>query len=217
MHLLAAKPGGYVDDEGIVDLDQSPGDVVILAAADSLLAGLADAVDDLPAEYPSIRLANWLQLQKPAAFDLYQDKVLERARVVLVSLLGGENYWRYGCERLVDWAAEDAGRRLLLVPGDDTPDPALFELSTVSVPDAHRAWRFLREGGADNLRQLFYWLGSEYLRQAIAWREPRQLPRCLLYMPGASSPATFDDWQARWQRVNPAGETGVLLFYRSHL
>jgi cobaltochelatase CobN len=102
MHLLAAKPGGYTDDEGIIDLDQSPGDIVILSAADSSLAALADAVEVLPEEYPSVRLANWMQLLKPAAFDLYQDKVLEQASVVLVSLLGGENYWRYAFERLVD-------------------------------------------------------------------------------------------------------------------
>ncbi len=80
MHLLAAKPGGYTDDEGIVDLAQTPGDIVILSAADSSLAALADAVENLPADYPPVRLANWMQLLKPAAFDLYQDKVLDHAR-----------------------------------------------------------------------------------------------------------------------------------------
>ncbi len=38
--LLAAKPGGFVDDEGIVDLGQTPADMVILAAADSVLGAL---------------------------------------------------------------------------------------------------------------------------------------------------------------------------------
>ncbi len=96
MHLLAAKPGGFVDDEGIIDLAQTPGDIVILAAADSLLSALAQGVTSLlldPDAYanrqhtplPSIRLANWMQLLKPAAFDLYEDKVLEHAQVVVVS------------------------------------------------------------------------------------------------------------------------------------
>ena len=154
MHLLAAKPGGYVDDEGIVDLEQTPGDIVILSAADSSLAALADAVDGLPADYPRVRLANWMQLQKPAAFDLYQHKVLEQASVVLVSLLGGENYWRYGCERLIDWAAgatPQQPRQLILVPGDDTPDPSLSDASSVGPEVSQRAWRYLREGGAANL------------------------------------------------------------------
>lgn len=220
MHLLAAKPGGYTDDEGIVDLAQTPGDIVILSAADSSLAALADAVENLPADYPPVRLANWMQLLKPAAFDLYQDKVLDHARVVLVSLLGGENYWRYGVERLLDWVAQgDAQnpRQLLLVPGDDSPDPALFEAGGGSVENGHRAWHYLREGGAANLRQLLYFLADEYLDRDYGWREPQHLPRCLLYMPGQSRQATWDEWARRWQQRNPAGERCLLLFYRSHL
>jgi cobaltochelatase CobN len=212
MHLLAAKPGGYTDDEGIIDLDQSPGDIVILSAADSSLAALADAVEVLPEDYPSVRLANWMQLLKPAAFDLYQDKVLEQASVVLVSLLGGENYWRYAFEQLVDWAAQSSvenPRQLILVPGDDTPDPALFEASTVSLQDCHRLWHYLREGGATNLQQLLYFIASEYLQRDYGWREPLHLPRCLMYMPGkqqAQQQATYDEWLQRWQQRNPTGE-----------
>ncbi len=88
MHLLAAQPGGFVDEEGIIDLDQSPGDIVIMAAADSALAGLASGVDQAPADLPGVRLANWMQIIKPAAYDLYEHKVLEQAKVVVVSLLG---------------------------------------------------------------------------------------------------------------------------------
>jgi cobaltochelatase CobN len=220
MHLLAAKPGGYVDDEGIVDLEQTPGDIVILSAADSSLAALADAVDSLPADYPRVRLANWMQLQKPAAFDLYQHKVLEQASVVLVSLLGGENYWRYGFERLLDWSAGATAqqpRQLILVPGDDSPDPSLFEASSVAPEVSQRAWHYLREGGAANLRQLLLFLAAECLRRDFDWREPRRLPHCLLYMPGRSLQATYDEWQQRWQARNLAAERCLLLFYRSHL
>ena len=223
MHLLAAKPGGYTDDEGIIDLDQSPADIVILSAADSSLAALADAVEALPADYPSVRLANWMQLLKPAAFDLYQDKVLDQASVVLVSLLGGENYWRYAYERLLDWAAQSSAqkpRHLILVPGDDSPDPALFEASTVSLQDCQRLWHYLREGGASNLQQLLYCLASEYLHKPYSWREPQHLPRCLLYMPGLpaeQTQATYDEWLQRWQQRNPGAARCLLLFYRSHL
>ena len=103
MHLLAAKPGGFTDDEGIIDLGQTPAYVVILSAADSSLAALASSAESMPDAFPSLRLANWMQLLKPAAFDLYQDKVLDRASLVVVSLLGGENYWQYGHERLLAW------------------------------------------------------------------------------------------------------------------
>ncbi|MCJ8300715.1 MAG: hypothetical protein MJK13_17530, partial [Pseudomonadales bacterium] len=130
MHLLAAKPGGFVDEEGIVDLDQSPADIVILTAADSQLAALSAGlqrsklVQDPSDDLPSVRIANWLQLLKPAAFDLYEEKVLQHAKVLLVSLLGGRNYWPYGFERMCEWAKR-SGRLLILVPGADSPDPEL--------------------------------------------------------------------------------------------
>ncbi len=37
MHMLSAQPGGFNDEPGIIDLQQSPGEVVILAAADGTL------------------------------------------------------------------------------------------------------------------------------------------------------------------------------------
>ena len=57
MHLLAAKPGGFTDEEGIIDLQQSPGDIVILSAQDTSLGLLAEVADELPSSYPSLRLA----------------------------------------------------------------------------------------------------------------------------------------------------------------
>ncbi|MCG8538092.1 MAG: hypothetical protein MI808_23650, partial [Pseudomonadales bacterium] len=106
MHLLAAKPGGFVDDEGIVDLNQSPANIVVLSAADSMLSALSASLQQLhdqQASFPSVRLANWMQLLKPAAYDLYEDKVLEQSSVVVVSLLGGASYWPYGIEQLQQW------------------------------------------------------------------------------------------------------------------
>jgi len=227
MHLLASKPGGFVDDEGIVDLDQSPADLVILSAADSSLASLASAVDALPTEFPSVRLANWMQLAKPAAFDLYRHKVLDHAKVVVVSLLGGKNYWPYGFEQLLEWlaeASEKSPRQLIIVPGDDSADPELTMASSVSPEQAHRVWRYLREGGVTNAQQLLHFIGSEYLGQTTAWGEPQQLPPCLLYMPASNQQthhygqATLAEWQQRWAKNSQHQQpVCLLLFYRSHL
>jgi len=212
MHLLAAQPGGFVDDEGIVDLDQSPAPVVIMAAADSTLAALAAAVDTQPDNTPEVRLANWVQLLKPAAFDLYEHKVLEQAQLVVVSLLGGENYWQYGVERLLAWA-QRPGRTLILVPGDDADDPQLREYSTVTAGAQQRVWRYLREGGLVNSQSLLSFLHSEYLAVDSPWHEPQPVPRCMLYQPGGET-ATLAQWQQRWQAGQPVV---ALLFYRSHL
>ncbi|MGS2717432.1 cobaltochelatase subunit CobN [Eionea flava] len=188
MHLLAAQPGGFTDDEGIIDLGQSPGDIVLLSAADSTLAGLANVAESLPPHYPAVRLANWMQLLKPAALDLYRDKVLDHAKIVIVSLLGGESYWQYGVEQLCQWATEknhDHQRQLIIIPGDDTPDEQVFSLSTVERNISVNVWRYLREGGTTNLQHLYYFLADQLIKTGDEWEnhwaEPRALPRCSLY------------------------------------
>lgn len=49
MHLIATQTGQIDGGAEAVDLDQSPGDIVILSAADSELAALARANDTLSA------------------------------------------------------------------------------------------------------------------------------------------------------------------------
>ena len=222
MHLFASQPGGYVDDEGIVDLQQSAADIIILSAADSSLSALASAVDALPQDFPSVRLANWMHLLKPAAFDLYQEKVLRGAKLVVVSLLGGEGYWQYGFEQLQLWA-QKKGRTLIIVPGDDSEDEALFKASTVGYQEAFRVWRYLRESGVENNQHLFNFLGAQFFNIEISWQAPQALPSCMIYMPihgGSYQQASLNDWRTRWQK-NSADEKAkpvcMLLFYRSHL
>lgn len=230
MHLLAAQPGGFVDDEGIIDLNQTPADMIILSAADSSLAALSDAaclfadeqIEGEVGNKPSVRLANWMQLLKPAAYDLYEHKVLEQSKVIVLSLLGGASYWQYGFERLQAWAQADSSRTLIIVPGDDTPDPELFSASSVTDSEAMRVWRYLREGGVDNSLQLLNCLTDQYLQQQRLWHEPRPLPKCMIYLPAASNTAkntvqaaTFPEWQQR--QCDTDKPVALLLFYRSHL
>ena len=237
MHLLASKPGGFSDEEGIIDLDQSAADIVILSAADSVLAALSISVESLPKEFPSVRLANWMQLLKPAAYDLYEDKVLRHAKVVVVSMLGGANYWQYGFERICKWAEEnncsssDEQKHLILVPGDDAFDAQLFSASSVPEADAIQVWQYLRAGGLHNNQQLLNFLATQYLHKNYSWQEVSALPRCLIYRPMTAINqilvTDFEEnllyWQNRWQEKQQATtdniktENAIVIFYRSHL
>ena len=215
MHLLAAQPGGFTDDEGIIDLDQSPGDVVIMAAADGILGLLAETLDAMPADMPSVRLANWRNLAKPAALDLYRDKTLDHARVVIVALTGGRAYWPYGVEQLTAWAAEHPDRQLILVPGEDYPDDDLFAASTVSHDTARQVWRYLREGGAANARALLNFVAGHCLGHDRHSPAPQRLARTVIYYPGRAN-ADLADWRAEWPR-DPARPVALVVLYRSHL
>ncbi|WP_323156034.1 cobaltochelatase subunit CobN, partial [Pseudomonas alvandae] len=211
MHLLRTQPGGFVSDDNIADLGQTPAELVILCSGDSSLALLAEAARQLPDDYPQFRLANPMQVQNHASVDLYFEDVLQHAKVILLSLHGGIGYWRYGIERLMELAGR--GVQLILVPGDDRPDPELSDLSNVPVEDRDRLWQFLRQGGLDNALNLFRHLGSQWFGRDYSWGEPQPLARTAIYHPEKNN-ATLNDWQANWQAGEPVA---ALLFYRSHL
>lgn len=213
MHLLAAKPGGFKDEEGIIDLQQTPADIVILSAQDTSLGLLADVAETLPESFPSIRLANLINLNNSAAYDLYEHAVLEHSKVIIVSVLGGKNYWSYGIEQLVVLAKKKQ-LQLILIPGDDEADRELFSNSTVGQDICIRIWRYLREGGQRNTQNLFSFIQSHFFDiNSSEWEEPRPLPHTLIYSKN-NTETTFEEWQAS---INPEYQTALLLFYRSHL
>ena len=211
MHLLRTQPGGFVSDDNIADLGQTPAELVILCSGDSSLALLAEAAQQLPDDYPGFLLANPMQVQNHASVDLYVDQVLRHAKVILISLHGGIGYWRYGVERLVQLA--ERGVRLILVPGDDRPDPELSDLSSVPVLERDRFWQYLRQGGRDNALNFYQCLASQLLDRDYPWAEPQALPRTAIYHPHKSN-VSLSDWQADWQAGQPVA---AVLFYRSHL
>ncbi|RUM49093.1 MAG: cobaltochelatase subunit CobN, partial [Marinomonas sp.] len=222
MHLLSAKPGGFVDDEGIIDLGQSPADIIVLAAADSLLSALGQALDAWQTGHsPSVRLANWMQLVKPAAYDLYEDAVLDkptqkgRAQVVVLSLLGGQHYWPYGFERLQAWAKAKRNRHLIIVPGDDSADPEIMQASSADQISVQRVWRYLREGGQANAEHLLRFLDHHYFSGVDDWVEPIAIPNALMVLDGNAT--DLHSWQNHYQAALTQGyPVGLVLYYRSH-
>lgn len=211
MHLLRTQPGSQVPVDSIADLGQTPAELVILCTGDSQLSLLAEVARQLPADYPSLRLASPAQLSNHASVDFYVEQVLQHAKVILISVHGGVSYWRYGIERLVELA--ERGAQVIMVPGCDNPDPELMALSSVPLAEAERLWQFLRQGGAANAQQLFNCIASHWLQRDYPWVEPQPLPRVGLYHPQLSTPS-LSDWQAHWQVGAPVA---ALLFYRTQV
>jgi len=190
MHLLAATPGNVTDGSEAIDLGQTPGDIVVLSAADSELACLASAKPRVGGF--TLRLANLLHLAHPMSVDLYVETVIRHAKLVVVRLLGGRGYWPYGVEQLAA-ACREHNIPLALLPGDDQPDPDLAGWSSLPAEAAHRLWRYLAHGGTGNAEQFLCFAGT-LIGQAADWREPVALPPAGLYPPGAS----LDDLRAGW-------------------
>ncbi len=175
MHLLPLPQGSLDRGPAAVDVTQTPADVVVLSFSDGDLKALAGAVAALGGEsLPSLRLAGLKGLAHPFSVDLYVEKVAARSRFVLVRILGGLDYWRYGLEEL-GAAARRHGFHLAAVPGCDQRDPRLDALSTVPVEDLRRLWRYFRDGGPENLAQAFRLIAAR-IGWEVAWSEPEALP-----------------------------------------
>lgn len=179
MHLLATTAGAIDDGSQAIDLGQTPGDIVILSAAESELACLAAAHHRLrdPAALgehcPSLRLASLNLLSHHLSVDLYVDAVIRSAKMVIVRLLGGRSYWPYGVEELVA-ACRKTGTRLVFLPGDDRPDNDLLTASSVAPDAYHRLWSYLIHGGVENAEHLLRYT-AEMLGIESPWREPAPL------------------------------------------
>src|SRR5256885_11395238 len=124
MHLLSTSSTSLDDIVEPVDLGQPPGDIAILSFADSDLAGLAAAWAIERGALPSVRLVQLRDLRHPMSVDLWIERVACHAKVIVVRLLGGTDWWRYGVGRLSAPAPE---RRSLLrvLPGGGPDQPRL--------------------------------------------------------------------------------------------
>ncbi|EGI76050.1 cobaltochelatase subunit CobN [Hylemonella gracilis] len=208
MHLLSTRPGGHVDDggQGVVRVAQTPGDIVVLSAADTTLALLADAARALPADFPTVRLANLMWLRQPASVDLYVDEVLRHARVVVIDHLGAASDWAY----LVERAQEQARARrqwLALFSGDFGEDLQLLLRSTAAHDDCRHLWRCLREGGPDHARSFYALIGHAVFGIGERPEPPVSLPPALVVPPqGAAADLPSHD----------GAPMALLVYYRAH-
>src|SRR5262244_2398467 len=182
MHLLTTTSASIDDVIEAVDLRQPPGDIAVLSFADSDLSALAAAWTAQRDVLPAVRLANLRDLRHPLSVDLWLESVGRHAKVIVVRLLGGLEWWRYGVERLSSLARESA-IVLALLPGEDRDDPRLAEASTLPGHELQRLLQFFREGGPENLAALLRRL-ARYCGSSIKISEPRPVARMAGYIPG---------------------------------
>ncbi len=146
MHLLVRDTRSLDEAAPAADLGHGPADLVVLSFSDADLGALAAAHRGEPV----LRLAPLGKLRHPMSVDLYLEQTVAHARCVVLRLLGGLDYWRYGTEELAALCRERA-IALAILPGDGRPDPALSALSTVTDADYARLDACFRHGGRANM------------------------------------------------------------------
>ncbi len=212
MHLLATIPGGWnPDTEGVFIIDQQPGDIVFITAADSEISLLNQAYEvcrtDL-GDLPSLRMANGIYLRQELSIDHYIEHIVSKARLVVCRLLGGRAYYPYLVERVLD-SCESTGAPVLFLPGYETPDWELMQLST-DISAADNLWRYFSAGGSGNCQQALRFLLHRFFHHPCDYQSPVPLPDVFI--------ASFPDFAISASPLPPPSphpRIGILV-YRAH-
>ena len=198
MHLLVRDTRTLDEDAAACEMGQTPADIVVLSFSDADLGALAGAWEGM-ADRPGLRLASLGRLRHPMSVDLYCEQVIAGARCVVVRLLGGLDYWRYGVDE-VSAVCRVGGVPLAVLPGDGLDDPRLNALSTVPGPLLARLDACFRNGGPANM--------ARALRLAAHAGGLR---------PDAGEDATPMPQQGVHSLDLLPGPLAAIVFYRSHL
>ncbi|MEM6520001.1 MAG: cobaltochelatase subunit CobN, partial [Cyanobacteria bacterium P01_C01_bin.70] len=218
MHRLAATPGGWTPDtDGVIFVEQTSAPIIVLTAADTDIQCWSRVAESWPLAAPEFRVVNLLQLQQQLAIDAYAESVLSQTQVIILRLLGGRAYWPYGLE-VVKAIAAEYHPALIVLPGDDRPDPDLLSHSTVPLAVAHQLWHYLMAGGVDNFRHGLMMVCDHHLQTHFQPPAPQPVPRVGRYWPPASS-TSIDlrpNAPAADELSAAAGSSVGILFYRAH-
>ncbi|WP_282085047.1 cobaltochelatase subunit CobN [Aquimarina algiphila] len=215
MHLVATIPGGWnPNDDEIFYIDQQPGDIVFLSAGDTEIHTLNEAYKQLyeidGESLPSLRMTNLVYLKQELTIDTYLDEVLEKAKVIVCSMLGGISYYKYLVESLVA-LQERIGNTVLFLPAHE-PDFELMKLSSADIHIVHQCRQYLQEGGKENTIALFNYLRHTFFDAQLTITPAQSIADTFLY--------TADKGMLTQEALETSLDTGkpnvVILAYRTH-
>ena len=204
MHLLVRENHTLDEAEQAEDLGQTAADLLMLSFSDADLGALSGAWQATP-DSPTLRLASLARLRHPMSVGLYVEQVVAGARCVVIRLLGGLDYWRYGAEEVAG-RCRDQGIALALLPGDGIEDPRLAALSTVAPGLRTRLDACFRMGGPANMQRVLALAAFAAGLRADPADPPEPVPQHGIY---ECDPYALDRETSR--------PVVAIVFYRSHL
>ncbi|CAM1374665.1 cobaltochelatase subunit CobN [Tenacibaculum xiamenense] len=214
MHLIATIPGGWnPDDDGVFYIEQKPGDIVFLSAGDTEIHTMNEAYKSLHEsnkELPSLRMTNLVYLKQELTIDNYIEDVLEKAKVIVSSLLGGMSYYKYLVESLVE-LQENTDCVLLFIPAHE-PDYELMSLSSVNIQIVHKCRQYLQQGGKYNAISFLNYLRQHFFNQEVEVPILEEVKDLFLYSfeKGIVSQENLDSF------LDTSKSNIALLSYRTH-
>jgi cobaltochelatase CobN len=149
MHWTSAQPGCLDAERELVLINQSPGEIVFLSAADTDLTSVSVAWRH---RFGSrLRLAHAFALRQPVAADHYINTVVRKSKLLVARLLGGKSYFAHFIQGLLDLKEEGGGPKCLILPGTGSDD--LDGLSDFPPAVCRRISEFFENSGKENLER----------------------------------------------------------------
>lgn len=214
MHRIQATPGGWNPSmEGVIFIEQNPAPIVFITSADTDIQTLASCVDNLPCNFPDIRVVNLLQLQQELTIDNYGEEILVHAQVIILRLLGGRSYWSYGLE-VCEEIAQQYHINLFVLPGEDRPSPELFSHSNLPLSQVTRLWQYLTEGGVNNFINGLKFISDICFHTNFNPCSPQTIPRLGVYLPQDNSNFSNNN-NSSIAKISQKFDSAI-VFYRSH-
>jgi cobaltochelatase CobN len=179
MHWVAAQPGCLDSERELILIDQTPGEIVFLSAADTDLASAARAWSSRFG--PRLRIAHAGALRQPVSADNYIETVIKHARLVVVRLLGGRAYFPHFLQGLIDLKDQPNRPDLLLLSGTDSFDEDLAQLSDFPRSTCEQVFRYFQEGGRENTNRAGEAFDRLLAREIHALPPAVPMPVCGIY------------------------------------
>lgn len=150
MHLSIKHSAALDAEEIAVNPTQSPADILFLSFTDSDLACMAEVAKN----ENNIRLTSIANLKHPLSVDLYIEQVASHAKIILLRLLGGYDWWKYGVDELHKLAVAK-NIELIMISGCHA-DERLAELSTAPKELVYAVDACFTQGGVENAKRVLH-------------------------------------------------------------
>ena len=198
MHWTAVQPGSLDTERELVLIEQTPGEIVFLSAADTDLSCVASVWRERFGK--RLRIAHAFSLRQPVAADHYIETVLRKSRLVVARLLGGRAYFAHFIQGVLDLKEEPVRPKFLIFAGTGSDDDELALLSDFPAVVCRRMFEFFQHGGRENIRR-----AAEGIEQLLAGREE------------LAEVVAMPEFGIYKTSVNPAPATVWICFYRAWL
>ncbi len=156
---------------------------------------------------PSLRVASILHLSHNYSVDLYVEEIIANAKIIIIRLLGGYSYWKYGINEICA-ICNRLNIPLALLPGDNQIDQELASLSTLDANTQYQLWQYFIHGGVENYQNLLCY-AADLISIKTTWQPAIALLNAGIYYPNITK-AGID--KLPWQKHKPVA---AIIFYRA--